>query len=59
MLPTTDAVWAKARLLAQRGRAKGLTVPSADLLVAACAWEHAVEIEHEDKHLPALAELID
>ena len=59
VLPTTDGVWAKARLLAQRARARGLTVPSADLVIAACAWEHGVAIEHDDKHLTALAALID
>ena len=57
LLPTTDAVWQKARLLAQRSRAKGLTVPSADLVIAACAWEHSVELEHGDAHLDALAAL--
>jgi predicted nucleic acid-binding protein len=57
LLPTTDAVWSKARELAQRSRAKGLTVPSADLVIAACAWEHGVEMEHDDTHLDALAAL--
>jgi predicted nucleic acid-binding protein len=59
LLPTTDAVWQKARLLAQRSRAKGLTVPSADLVIAACAWEHRVELEHDDAHLTALATLFN
>lgn len=58
-LPTTDAVWTKARELARRSRAAGLTVPGADLLIAACAWEHGVAIEHGDAHLAALAELFD
>jgi predicted nucleic acid-binding protein len=58
-LPTNDAVWAKARLLAQRARAKGFTVPAADLVIAACAWEHRVEMEHDDAHLAALVELFD
>ena len=58
-LPTNDAVWAKARLLAQRARAKGITVPAADLVIAACAWEHRVEMEHDDAHLAALAGLFD
>ena len=59
LLPTTEAVWAKARLLAQRARAKGFTVPGADLLIAACAWTHGVELEHDDAHLTALAALFD
>jgi predicted nucleic acid-binding protein len=58
-LATTEAVWAKARLLAQRARAKGITVPATDLLIAACAWEHGVEMEHDDAHLTALAALFD
>jgi len=58
-LPTTDAVWSKARLLAQRSRANGLTTPSADLVIAACAWEHGVAIEHDDAHLHALEALFD
>lgn len=57
LLPTTDGVWAKARLLAQRSRAKGLTVPATDLIIAACAWEHDVEMEHDDNHLKALEAL--
>ncbi|MDB6128647.1 MAG: hypothetical protein JWM35_2543 [Verrucomicrobia bacterium] len=59
LLPTTDAVWAKAMELARRSRVKGLTVPATDLIIAACAWEHRVEIEHHDAHLTALAGLFD
>jgi predicted nucleic acid-binding protein len=58
-LPTTDAVWARARQLAQRSRAKGITTPGADLVIAACAWEHGVEMEHDDAHLKSLAALFD
>lgn len=59
LLPTTDAVWRRARELARRARAAGLTVPGADLLIAACAWEHGVAMEHDDAHLTALAALFD
>ena len=59
LLPTTDQVWAKSRELARRARADGLTVPGADLVIAACAWEHGVELEHDDAHLAALAALFD
>jgi len=58
-LPTNDAVWARARLLAQRARAKGITAPASDVLIAACAWERGVEMEHDDAHLTALASLFD
>jgi predicted nucleic acid-binding protein len=59
LLPTTDAVWTRARELARRARAAGQTVPGPDLLIAACAWEHGVEMEHDDAHLAALAALFD
>jgi len=59
LLPTIDAVWSRARELARRARAAGLTVPGADLLIAACAWEHGVAMEHDDAHLTALAALFD
>jgi predicted nucleic acid-binding protein len=58
-LPTSEAVWTRARLLTQRARAKGITVPATDLVIAACAWEHGVEMEHDDAHLTALAALFD
>ena len=59
LLPTTDAVWGRACELARRARAAGQTVPGADLVIAACAWEHGVEMEHDDSHLTALAALFD
>ena len=59
LLPMTDAAWAKARELARRARPKGLTVPGADLVIAGCAWAHAVDLEHDDAHLAALADLFD
>lgn len=59
LLPTTDAVWATARGLARRSRAKGLTVPATDLIIAACGHAHGVPIEHRDQHLTALQRLFD
>jgi predicted nucleic acid-binding protein len=59
LLPTTDAVWSRARELARRARAAGQTVPGADLVIAACAWAHGVEMEHDDAHLTALVALFD
>jgi predicted nucleic acid-binding protein len=59
LLPTNDAVWSRARELARRARAAGQTVPGGDLVIAACAWEHGVEMEHDDAHLTALAALFD
>jgi predicted nucleic acid-binding protein len=38
--------------LARKCRAAGLTVPATDLLIAACALHHRLEVEHNDEHLP-------
>jgi len=59
LLPTTDAVWQKARELARRSQAKGLTVPATDLIIAACAWAHGTKLEHRDPHLNALQRFFD
>lgn len=50
-LPSTPEVWQKARLLAQQCRIAGKTVPSADLLITACALAHHAGIEHCDAHI--------
>jgi len=49
-LPITEEVWQLARSLAQRCRNAGHTVPSADLVIAACGLAHDVPIEHCDGH---------
>ena len=49
-LPTTVDVWQLARNLAQRCRKAGHTVPSVDLVIAACGLFHKVSIEHCDEH---------
>jgi predicted nucleic acid-binding protein len=50
-------VWDLAIHLADRGRAAGVTVPLADLLVFACARSHHLELAHDDGHFDELAEL--
>jgi predicted nucleic acid-binding protein len=50
-------VWERAIRLADRGRAAGVTVPLADLLIFACASVHELEIAHDDAHFEALAKL--
>ena len=50
-LQITQDVWQKARELARKCRLAGRTVPSADLVIAACAISHHVEIEHQDDHM--------
>jgi predicted nucleic acid-binding protein len=53
-LEITDEVWTLAYELARRSRASGLTVPTADLIIAACARHHAVEIDSLDAHFAEL-----
>jgi predicted nucleic acid-binding protein len=45
-----EDVWAKARLLARQSREKGVTVSSADIIIAACAANYELELEHCDAH---------
>jgi predicted nucleic acid-binding protein len=56
-VPTTPEVWADARGLARLARAKGITVPAADLLIAACARHHQLLIVHNDAHFDKLETL--
>jgi predicted nucleic acid-binding protein len=49
-LPTTGEAWQLARRLAQRCRKAGHTMPSADLVIAACGLSNDVTIEHCDEH---------
>ena len=50
-------VWALAFDLARKARSAGQTIPSTDVLIAACARRHEVTIEHADDHFDALASL--
>ena len=54
---TTPAVWVEARELARRARSRGLTVPAADLLIAACAGHYGLRILAVDTHFDRLARL--
>jgi predicted nucleic acid-binding protein len=49
--------WARAVRLAARGRAAGVTVPLADLLIFACASIHGLDIAHDDTHFQQLEQL--
>jgi predicted nucleic acid-binding protein len=53
----TPEVWKRAVLLAGNGRASGLTVPLADLLIFACAKIHGLDLAHDDTHFDDLAKL--
>ena len=55
--PITNEVWQKACKLADLGRKEGMRFPVTDLLIAACAWHHDLELEHADHHFEELARL--
>jgi predicted nucleic acid-binding protein len=45
-----EEVWAQACELAYRCRRTGKTAPFADILIAACARHHKLEVAHDDAH---------
>lgn len=48
---SVDAVvWRLASKLALRCREKGITVPASDIVIAACAVAHKLELERSDTH---------
>ncbi|MBI2925999.1 MAG: PIN domain-containing protein [Verrucomicrobia bacterium] len=49
-VPVDAEVWRLASKLALRCREKGITVPVSDIVIAACAVTHKLELEHCDKH---------
>jgi predicted nucleic acid-binding protein len=51
------AVWEGAFDLARRARAAGISIPATDLVIAACAHRHDVELEHADSDFEQLASL--
>lgn len=52
------SVWKVAKGLARTCRSLGLTIPTTDLLVFACARWHDVELEHCDEHFNLLKEAV-
>jgi hypothetical protein len=57
-LEIDESVWAIAYALAQSARRAGKTIPATDILIAACARRHGVELEHADRHFTVLAALV-
>jgi predicted nucleic acid-binding protein len=53
----TPEVCDRAIRLADRGRASGVTLPLADLLIWACARVHGLDVAHDDAHFETLAAL--
>ena len=60
-LPTlamTAEVWNAACNIGSYARAKGLNVPTSDLLVFACAHVHGTGLEHNDQHFDRIGALL-
>jgi predicted nucleic acid-binding protein len=55
-LDITPEVWSEAYQLARQCRAAGVTVPTTDLLIEACARHHDVPLEHSDTDFDRIAE---
>ena len=53
-----DGMGSLAGSLARQLEAKGLTLPTTDLLIAAVAQSHGAAILHRDRHLSRAAEII-
>jgi predicted nucleic acid-binding protein len=56
-LAVDNAVWSTAFDLARRARTAGISVPATDILIAACARHHEVELERADSDFSHLARL--
>jgi predicted nucleic acid-binding protein len=56
-LEITGETWEAAVELGDRCRRAGYAVPAPDLLIAACARQYEVEVEHFDAHFDALMKL--
>src|SRR5438445_12749467 len=50
VVPIDADVWTKAHALARTCRAAGITVPTPDLVIAACADHHGMQIIERDAH---------
>ena len=56
-IPVDAAVWRLASKLALRSREKGINVPISDIITAACAAAHGLDLEHCDRHFNDLLPL--
>lgn len=54
-LPIDDEVWRTGYELAQRARARGVTVPATDIVIAACARRHGTALDTADSDFELLA----
>ena len=56
-LAINQTVWDAAYDLARRARSAGISIPATDILIAACARHHKVELEHSDTDFSRLEKL--
>jgi predicted nucleic acid-binding protein len=56
-LPIIDDVWDLACRLATASRAAGFVIPNPDIIIAACARYHDVQVEAVDRHFSLLSGL--
>lgn len=54
-LAINSEVWNKAYELATQARARGVTAPATDVLIAACALHHGADLESADSDFDHLA----
>ena len=54
-LPIDDQTWGASYDLARQTRARGITVPATDVVIAACADRHGAAIESADSDFALLA----
>ena len=57
-LAISGEVWSEAAELARQARAKAVTVPASDVLIAACARHHGASLEAADSDFELLASLV-
>jgi predicted nucleic acid-binding protein len=57
IVPTSPEVWLLACDYARAARDQGLTLPAADLLIAACAKYYGLSLLHQDAHFERLAKI--
>ncbi len=56
-LPVNGEVWRCSIDLARNARARGVTIPATDILIAACARHHGVAIETADSDFGMIASI--
>ena len=57
-LPITAPVWETAFEVSRRCRTAGVTVPSTDVLVFACAEHHGATLEHADEDFVRVSNVV-